>query len=108
MDRFKSEYFNAPAMRIGLVQFGNSRVNGDGTVTPATVLSEMTSDVETLKESLDEMTLQQGMTDMTGVFAAAQRMLTGRGPKWLIVITDGKPTALVAQAARKARKLEER
>jgi uncharacterized protein YegL len=107
MGRFQSEYYSAPAMRVGVVQFGNGQVQHDGTVTAASELVSMTGDFEAVNDSIASMTLQHGMTDMSRVFASAQRMLTGRGPKWLIVVTDGRPTALVAQAVRKAQQLEE-
>jgi len=97
VSKYRSEYFGAGAMKIGLVEFGNGIIMPDGvTVSPAMNLHALTSDLGAVDTALDGMVMKKGFTNMAQAFALAETMYTTAGRKGaqsaLLVITDGQPS----------------
>ena len=95
--KYHGEYFGQAAMKIGLIEFGNGIIMEDGvTVSPAMLVQTLTSDLTTVKTSLEGMEQKKGFTNMAQAFALAETMYTAAGRKGaqssLLVITDGKPS----------------
>merc|ERR1719230_944296 len=97
LSKYHSEYFGAGAMKVGLIEFGNGIIMPDGvTVSPAMNVHVLSSDLGSVKESLEGMVQKKGFTNMAQAFALAETMYTAAGRKGsqsaLLVITDGKPS----------------
>jgi len=99
IDRYKSKYFGANAMMIGVVLFGNGEVMSDGTVSPAVEVHKLSSDLATVKSKISALTWQKGFTNMAQACALAEKMFLREGRKSasqsaVMILTDGKPTLL--------------
>lgn len=95
--KYRSEYFGAQTMKIGLVEFGNGIIMDDGvSVSPAMNVHALSSDLSSVKTALEGMVQKKGFTNMAQAFALAETMYTSAGRKGaqpaLLVITDGKPS----------------
>lgn len=95
--KYQTEYFGASAMKVGVLQFGNGVILGDGrTVSPAINVQPLTSDLTLVKTGLENLPFKKGFTNMAQAFALAEVMYTGAGRKGaqsaILVITDGKPS----------------
>jgi len=95
--KYRSEYFGAQKMKIGLVEFGNGIIMEDGvSVSPAMNVHALSSDLSSVKTALEGMVQKKGFTNMAQAFALAETMYTSAGRKGaqpaLLVITDGKPS----------------
>jgi Mg-chelatase subunit ChlD len=77
--RYQAEYFGAEAMRVGVILFGQGSVQEDGTITPAEMVSELTDDIPSLKEKIEALKWQKGITNMAQAFTLADRMLREKG-----------------------------
>jgi hypothetical protein len=97
LSKYKSTYFGSAAMKVGVVEFGNGIIMPDGvTVSPAMNVHTISSDLESVKTSLEGMEQKKGFTNMAQAFALAETMYTSSGRKGaqsaLLIITDGKPS----------------
>ena len=97
LSKYRSEYSSSAKMKIGLIEFGNGIIMQDGvTVSPAMNVHTLTSDLSSIKTSLEGMIQKKGFTNMAQAFALAETMYTAAGRKGaqpaLLVITDGKPS----------------
>jgi len=97
LSRYQSQYFGADAMKIGLIEFGNGIIMPDGvTVSPAMNVHTLSTDLSSVKSSLEGMVQKKGFTNMAQAFALAESMYTAAGRKGaqsaILVITDGKPS----------------
>jgi len=97
LSKYQAEYFGSGAMKVGLVEFGNGIIMPDGvTVSPAMNVHTISSDLASVKASLEGMEQKKGFTNMAQAFALAETMYTSSGRKGaqsaLLVITDGKPS----------------
>merc|ERR1719181_2600334 len=97
LTKYHSEYFGGQAMKVGLIEFGNGIIMGDGvTVSPAMNVHALTSDLGAIKTAVEGMVQKKGFTNMAQAFALAETMYTSAGRKGsqsaLLVITDGKPS----------------
>jgi len=97
LSKYHAEYFGAQAMKIGLIEFGNGIILEDGvTVSPAMNVHILSTDLDSVKSSLEGMVQKKGFTNMAQAFALAETMYTSSGRKGaqsaLLVITDGKPS----------------
>jgi len=97
LSKYRNEYFGAPAMKVGLVEFGNGIIMDDGvTVSPAMNIHALTTDLGAIKTAMEGMVQKKGFTNMAQAFALAETMYTSAGRKGsqsaLLVITDGKPS----------------
>jgi len=97
LTKYHSRYFDSPAMKVGLIEFGNGVIMDDGvTVSPAMNVQILTDDLTQVKTALEGMEQKKGFTNMAQAFALAETMYTSAGRKnaqsALLVITDGKPS----------------
>lgn len=96
ISRYNATSFGEPAMKVGLVEFGNGEVLDDGTVKQAEIVSQLTTDMAKLTTEADKMKFMKGFTNMAQAFAAADKVLFLNGRKGaqstVLVITDGKPS----------------
>jgi len=95
--KYRSEYYGAQAMKIGLIEFGNGVIMDDGvTVSPAMNVHTLSTDLASVKTALEGMVQKKGFTNMAQAFALSESMYTAAGRKGahpaLLVITDGKPS----------------
>merc|ERR1740138_1280712 len=95
--KYESTYFGSQAMKVGVVEFGNGIIMEDGvTVSPAMNVHTLSSDLDSVKSSLEGMEQKKGFTNMAQAFALAESMYTAAGRKGaqsaLLVISDGKPS----------------
>jgi len=97
LTKYQTEYFGATAMKVGVLQFGNGVILGDGrTVSPAINVQPLTADLALVKTAFENLPFKKGFTNMAQAFALAEVMYTGAGRKGaqsaLLVLTDGKPS----------------
>merc|ERR1719329_718768 len=97
--KYEATYFGSQAMKIGVIEFGNGIIMPDGvTVSPAMNVHAISSNLASVKTSLEDMNQKKGFTNMAQAFALAETMYTSSGRKGaqsaLLVITDGKPSFL--------------
>merc|ERR1712032_663658 len=94
-DKLKSKYFGTEAVKVGVILFGNGRLQRSGTVAPAkSLLNPMWStDMAATKKTIMSLTWQKGFTNLAQVFVLARKMFakTQRddAQNALLVITDG-------------------
>jgi len=95
IDQYQAKYYGELAMQIGVVEFGNGRVEKDGTVTSAIEVVPLTNNMDTVKTNIAAMKYQGGFTNMAQALVLAESMLkSGRhkAQSAVLVVTDGKPT----------------
>merc|ERR1719436_1936295 len=109
-DRYKAEYFGKESMRVGVLLFGNGHVQDDGTITPATNVLPLTSDMDEVHKKILELKWQRGFTNMAQAFSLADTMLQGgrkEAQSAVMVLSDGKPSFWY-QTIQKARELKDK
>lgn len=114
--RYEAQYFNNPAVKIGVVVFGNGKLltnPSDGTsyTQGAINLQPLTTDFAATKTAIEGVTWQRGYTNMAQAFATADVML-GQGGREdaqsaVAVITDGR-YSMKFQTMEKARELKDK
>merc|ERR1719335_860804 len=108
--RFSGRAYGVNAMQVGVVLFGNGRVNEDGTISDGRVISSLSSNMKEVQSAIGSMTWKKGFTNLAQAFSTAQRLLGEKGRKHatsaIMILTDGKPSFKVQtwQAAKKVRK----
>merc|ERR1719310_2658300 len=111
IENYKGEYFGYEDMRIGVVQFGNGKIQADGTVSNAIMVKEPTSTMADVKTAIEGMTYKKGFTNMAQAFTVAERMFMLYGRKQaqsaVMTITDGKPSFLF-QTFEKVKQLKDK
>jgi len=85
-----------PAVKIGLVQFGNGVIMEDGSVSAAINAHALDFDRDSLTAAVDAMPFKKGFTNMAQAFAMAEGMFTStqrnEAHQAVLVVTDGKPS----------------
>lgn len=111
IDRYQGKYFGQDAMRVGVILFGNGEVLEDGTVSTAIRVHELSSDMTSVKASIQALKWQRGFTNMAQAFSEAEKMWQLKGRKdaqsGIALLTDGKPTFLF-QTNEKVRQLKDK
>merc|ERR1711862_759378 len=90
--KYKAEYYGMKAMKIGVMVFGQGKVEDDGTITPATTALPLSDDMAAVKTAIEGLTYQGGFTNLAQALALADIMLEdGRthAQSAVMVITDG-------------------
>jgi hypothetical protein len=113
--RYKAEYYGHDDMKIGIVQFGNGKLNEqpDGTtlINKAKFILGLTSDLEAVEASIGSLEWQRGFTNMAQGLHMADIMLSQGGREdamsAVMVISDGK-FSMKYQTAEKARELKDK
>jgi len=113
--RYKSKYFGAPAIKMGVALFGNGHLiemaGGGTTIKPAINLQPLTFDLEEVGKKIKETSWQRGFTNMAQAFTTADTIL-GQGGRpeaqsAVMVISDGK-FSFKYQTAEKAQELKDK
>lgn len=97
LKRYQMQYFGEDAMKIGVVQFGNGVIMPDGkTVSPARLLTSLTSTMSTVEAAVSGATFKKGFTNMAQAFSLAEDMFIKGSRKdaqqSVLLVTDGKPS----------------
>lgn len=94
--KYHTEYFGSPAMKVGVILFGNGVIMEDGAVSPAINVQPLTEHMDLVKDAIEFLPYKKGFTNMAQAFALAETMYTQAGRKGaqsaILVITDGKPS----------------
>jgi hypothetical protein len=94
--RYQAQFYGESDMQVGALIFGQGHLEPDGTITPASRLADLTTDIASVKTAIDAATWQKGFTNLAQAFGLADVMLTqnGRGDAQsaVMVLTDGKPS----------------
>jgi len=113
--RYKSKYFGAPAIKMGVALFGNGHLielkGGGTTIKPAINLQSLTFDLNEVGTKIAETKWQRGFTNMAQAFATADTILSQGGrpeaQSAVMVISDGK-YSFKYQTAEKAQELKDK
>jgi len=97
LKRYQMTYFGEPAMRIGIMLFGNGIILPDGkTVSPARNLQKLTSTMSDVEAAVEGAPFKKGFTNMAQAFSMAEDMFIKGARKEaqqsVMLITDGKPS----------------
>jgi hypothetical protein len=97
LTRYQTMYFGNPAVKIGIVLFGNGIIMPDGkSVSPAILSQPLTFDMEAVTTAVKDLPFKQGFTNMAQAFSAAETAFiqgSRRGSQSAVMmITDGKPS----------------
>lgn len=84
---------NNEDLKIGIVSFSsNPDYTKEGTLEDATLVSSLSSDVDTLTNSIDNIQASGARTDLdAGLNLAKQQFTDSASNKYMIVLTDGVP-----------------
>jgi len=113
--RYKSKYYGAPAIKMGVALFGNGHLielpGGGTTIQAAINLQSLTFDLEKVGTTIAETNWQRGFTNMAQAFATADTILSQGGrpeaQSAVMVISDGK-FSFKYQTAEKAQELKDK
>jgi hypothetical protein len=97
LGRYQTMYFGSPAVKIGIVLFGNGVIMPDGkTVSPAILSQPLTFDMNAVMGVVDGLPFKKGFTNMAQAFSTAETAFiqgSRRGSQSAVMlITDGKPS----------------
>jgi hypothetical protein len=96
-------------MQLGLVLFGNGVIEDDGSISKATLLRELSTDMTATRQAAAAMEHQKGFTNMAQAFSLAEKLLEQRGRKLaqgaVLTISDGKPS-FVFETVERVKALE--
>jgi len=96
VEKLEGKYFGNDAMKVGLVQFGNGAIEGDGTIAKAINKQPLTDDMRLVLESIGTLRWQKGFTNMAQALTLADTMLQAGGrtgaQSAVMLITDSKPS----------------
>merc|ERR1719262_167648 len=115
--KYKSKYFGAPAVKMGVALFGNGKLielndgSGGTTIQPAINLQSLTFDLKEVGSKIAETKWQRGFTNMAQAFTTADTILSQGGrpdaQSAVMVISDGK-FSFKYQTAEKAQELKDK
>lgn len=109
--RYQPEFWGSSEMRVGVVLFGNGRVESDGSISKATMAQGLTADIADTKTKISGMAWQRGFTNMAQGFVLADKMLQEDGrsdaQSAVMVFTDGKVNFLF-QTSEQAKALRDK
>jgi len=110
-DRYQAMYFGHEDMQVGIILFGNGRLEDDGTIAKAINVQPLTSAISGIKATVQGLTWQRGFTNMAQAFSLADTMLQQGGrsdaQSAIMLITDGK-VSFHYQTSVAARKLKDK
>jgi hypothetical protein len=102
LKRYQTAYWGQPAMKIGIVLFGNGVLvpdtnnPGKEIVSPAINKQSLTSDMTKVNKAVDDLPFKKGFTNMAQAFSMAEDMFIKGSRKSaqqsVMLITDGKPS----------------
>merc|ERR1711953_742928 len=77
---------------IGIVQFGNGVILGNGSIAAAKVILGLTSDEGKVMEAVEGLGLMNGFTNMAQALTEAEKLLHRRAQSAVMMIQNGKPS----------------
>jgi hypothetical protein len=97
LTRYRTEFWGADAVKIGIVLFGNGVIMPDGkSVSPAILASPLSFDKEAITTVVNDLPFKKGFTNMAQAFSSAETAFiqgSRRGAQSsVMVVTDGKPS----------------
>jgi len=109
ISKYKAQYREEVRMRIGLISFGNGRIQEDGTVAPALPSSFLTHDFGEASSDptatgtglmgvIDQMEYHRGFTNMAQALALAEKMFIigsdrrEQVQQSILIVSDGLPS----------------
>jgi len=97
LSKYEMTYFGQPAMRIGVMLFGNGvLLDDDKTVSAARNLQALTDSMTLVNTAVEGAEYKRGFTNMAQAFSMAEDMFIKKGRKdaqaSVLLITDGKPS----------------
>jgi len=102
LKRYQTAYWGQPAMKIGIVLFGNGVLvpdtnnPGKEIVSPAINKQSLTADMVKVNAAVDALPFKKGFTNMAQAFSMAEDMFIKGSRKSaqqsVMLITDGKPS----------------
>merc|ERR1719487_2342505 len=102
LNRYQMQYYGMPAMKIGIVLFGNGVLIPDPTragkeiVAPALNKQKLTSKMDDVKKAVKDLPFKKGFTNMAQAFSMAEDMFIKgsrrNAQQSVMLITDGKPS----------------
>jgi len=110
VERLKPQAYGHDAVQAGAVLFGNGVLDTDRVMSDAILVSALTTDMAKLKDSIDALEWQKGMTNMAQAMHKARSVVkTGArmsAQTVVILITDGRMAfkSQVAKAVEDIRK----
>lgn len=94
--RMKGEAYGYEAVKLGVVQFGNGKIDPGGTITPGKQICDLGEDPEDVAKKIEGTVWEKGFTNMAQAFVTAEKMFMNGGrdgaPSTMLIISDGKPT----------------
>lgn len=84
-------------LKIGIVKFStNTDVNKEGTIEDASLVSPLSNDINTLKNSISNIETSGDRTDLqSGLLLASQQFTNEDNNKYMIILTDGVPNVAI-------------
>lgn len=97
LSRYRTEFWGADAVKIGIVLFGNGVIMPDGkSVSPAILASPLGFDIAAIETTVKDLPFKKGFTNMAQAFSSAETAFiqgSRRGAQSsVMVVTDGKPS----------------
>jgi hypothetical protein len=97
LERYQTEYWGSPAVKIAIILFGNGVIMPDGkSVSPAILSQPLTTDMSKIEETVKALPFKKGFTNMAQAFSSAETAFiqgSRRGSQSAVmVVTDGKPS----------------
>jgi hypothetical protein len=97
LSRYRTEFWGADAVKIGIVLFGNGVIMPDGkSVSPAILSSPLGFDLPAIETVVKDLPFKKGFTNMAQAFSSAETAFiqgSRRGAQSsVMVVTDGKPS----------------
>jgi len=113
--RYRSEYFGAEAMKIGVALFGNGHLltlpDGTTSIAPAINVQGLTNDLALVRSKISALKWARGFTNMAQGLSLADTMLSQGGRSGaqsaVLVLSDGK-YSFKYQTAEKAQELKDK
>jgi hypothetical protein len=95
--RYRTEFWGADAVKVGIVLFGNGVIMPDGkSVSPAILAQPLAFDMAAIEAVVKDLPFKKGFTNMAQAFSAAETAFiqgSRRGAQSsVMVVTDGKPS----------------
>eukprot|EP00747_Dinoflagellata_sp_TGD_P154141 gnl/TRDRNA2_/TRDRNA2_177468_c6_seq6.p1 gnl/TRDRNA2_/TRDRNA2_177468_c6~~gnl/TRDRNA2_/TRDRNA2_177468_c6_seq6.p1 ORF type:complete len:667 (-),score=193.81 gnl/TRDRNA2_/TRDRNA2_177468_c6_seq6:222-2000(-) len=97
VSRYEPEAYGNEATKIGVIQFGNGKLDDvTKVVSDAALIHPLSTDYDSVKGAIGEMHWSKGFTNMAQAFMKATAMIQ-RSPRTaaagtFVMITDGKPS----------------
>jgi len=94
--RFRPKAYGREAVRVGVVQFGNGKLDANKVVSDAILVTTPTDNMEEAAGKIEALKWQRGFTNMAQAVLKSKDMLTSNSRNGaqsvVMLLTDGRPT----------------